>query len=168
MDLLVFLKYNWLTLISIGCTIASGYGAYKSCIYYKKSKDLTIFANTNVALVEIQNIISTLTEMLKMANVTRKRGTNYIKEVSKNGESIKTSINKMRQVMTVKDFNDIEKLLNSQQFKVEQYIDSFIIGSVLVNEKLVIDDDFNKCQQIFCEIHALIKTKLEDMDERLK
>lgn len=161
MNLLSFIKSNWLTLISIVCTFGSAYGAYKSCVYYKKSKDLTIFANTNIAFVESQKIISTLTEMLKLANVTKKRGTNYIKEVCKSGESIKSSINKIREVMTVKDFNEIQVLLNSQEIKIERYIDSFITGAVLVDEKLIIDDEFNTCQQAFCEIQALIKRKLE-------
>ncbi|WP_156922745.1 hypothetical protein [Desulfitobacterium metallireducens] len=42
-------------------------------------------------------------------------------------------------------------MLNSQQTKVETYIDSFITGAALVDEKLIIDDDFNTCQQTFCK-----------------
>lgn len=162
---------NWdgvLTIIGAGCTILSIIGAYKSNIYYKKSKQLTIYANTNIAYIESQKIIATLTEMLKLGNKTRKRGTNYIKEVSQNGESIKSSINKIRESLPVEDFNEINELLNSQQPKVEAYIDSFITGAVLVNEELVIGDDFNICQQAFCEMQLLIKKKLEIIGEKLK
>ena len=163
---------NWwdylLTAISAICTAFSIIGARKSNAYYKKSKQLTIYANTNIAYIESQKIISTLTEMLKLANSTKKRGTNYIKEVSQNGESIKISINKIRESLPVKDFKEVDELLNSQQPKIEAYIDSFITGAVLVDEKLIIDDDFNKCQQTFCNMQLLIKKKLEDIVEKLK
>lgn len=159
---------NWWDYVSVGCTFFSIIGAYKSNAYYKKSKQLTIYANTNIAYIESQKIIATLTEMLKLGNSTRKRGTNYIKEVSQNGENIKISINKIRESLPVKDFTEINELLNSQQQKVEKYIDSFITGTVLVDEKLVIDDNFNKCQQTFCEMQLLIKKKLENISEKLK
>lgn len=160
---------KWLDYISIACTIFSMIGAYKSNAYYKKSKELTIYANTNIAYIESQKIIATLTEMLKLANnSTRKRGTNYINEVSQNGENIKNSICKIRENLPVEDFNEIKKLLDSQQPKIEIYIDSFITGTVLNNDKLIIDDNFNTCQQTFCDIQLLIKKKLEDFREKLK
>ena len=163
---------NWwdylLIFISAICTLFSIRGACKSNAYYKKSKQLTIYANTNIAYIESQKIITTLTEMLKLGNRTKKRGINYIKEVSQNGENIKTSINKIRESLPVEDFNEIKKLLNLQQSKVEAYIDSFITGAVLVNEEFVIDDDFNMCQQAFCEMQLLIKKKLENIGEKLK
>ncbi|NFO10947.1 hypothetical protein FDB29_07455 [Clostridium botulinum] len=159
---------NWLDYLGIMCTIASGVGAFKSNAYYKKSKQLTIYANTNIAYIESQKIIATLTEMLKLGNNIRKRGTNYIKEVSQHGENIKISINKIRESLPVKDFTEINELLNSQQPEIDKYIDSFITGTVLVDEKLVIDDNFNKCQQAFCEMQLLIKKKLENISEKLK
>lgn len=93
---------------------------------------------------------------------------NYIKEVSENGENIKNSINKIRESLPVEDSKEINQLLNSQQSKVEKYIDSFITGAVLVNESFVIDDDFNKCHEKFCEMQFLIKEKLENIGEKLK
>ncbi len=164
---------NWwdyvLIAISVVCTIFSIIGAYKSNAYFKKSKQLTIYANTNIAYIESQKIIATLTEMLKLANTKiLTRGINYIKEVSKNGENIKISINKIRESLPVEDFNEINVLLNEQQPKVEEYIDSFLTGAVLSDKKFVIDDDFNKCQQVFCEIQLLLKKKLENIGEKLK
>ncbi len=162
---------NWwdyvITAVSVLCTIFSIIGAYKSVVYYKKSKQLTIYSNTNMAYIESQKIISTLTEMLKLSNNTRKRGTNYIREVSQNGEYIKTSINKIRESLTVDDCKEINELLNSQQIKVDVYINSFITGAVLVDEKFVIDDDFNKCQQAFCDMQLLIKRKLENIADKV-
>lgn len=59
-------------------------------------------------------------------------------------------------------------MLNSQEIEVEKYIASFITGSILVDEKLVIDDNFNICQQKFYDMQLLIKKKLEDIGEKLK
>lgn len=163
---------NWWDYLKNGLglvgTISSLIGAHKANVYYKKSKQLTIYANTNIAFMESQKIIATLTEMLKLGNSFKKRGTNYVREVSQNGANIKASINKIRESLPVEDFKEINDLLNSQQPKVEAYIDSFITGAVLVDEKLIIDDDFNKCQQTFCDIQLLIKKKLENVSEKLK
>ena len=60
-----------LTIVSAICTVVSLIGAYKSIKYYKKSKQLTVYANTNVSLVEVQKIIATFTEILKLANTAR-------------------------------------------------------------------------------------------------
>lgn len=162
---------NWwdyvITAVSVLCTFFSIMGAYKSVVYYKKSKQLTIYSNTNMAYIESQKIISTLTEMLKLANSTRKKGTNYIREVSQNGECIKTSINKIRESLPADDCKEINELLNSQQIKVDVYINSFITGAVLVDEKFVIDDDFNKCQQAFCDMQLLIKRNLENIADKV-
>ena len=80
-------KMNWwdylLTGLSVLCTSFSILGAYKSNKYYRKSKALTNYANTNIAYIESQKIVSILTEILKLANNSRRqRGTNYLKEVS--------------------------------------------------------------------------------------
>lgn len=163
---------NWwdyiINSIGVVCTFLSIFGACKANVYYKKSKQLTIYANTNIAYIESQKIIATLTEILKLGNSIRKRGTNYKREVCRYGESIKTSLNKIRESLPVEDFKEINVLFNLQQPKVEAYIDTFITGAALVDDGLVIDDNFNKCQQIFCDMQMLIKKKLENISEKLK
>lgn len=73
--------------LSAVCTALSIIGASKSVAYYKKSKQLTIYANTNIVLVEIQKIISTLTELLELANKKiTPRGRNLVKSVTTNGK----------------------------------------------------------------------------------
>lgn len=159
---------NWWDWLDIVFVIGSGLGAWRSCAYYRKSRELTIYAKTNIAYIESKTIIATLIEILKLSNNTRKRGTNYAKEVSRNGEIIKNSIIKIRENLLVKDWEDINKLLDSQEIKVETYIDSFITGSVLVNDKLIIDDNFTKCEQKFYELQILLKKKIETISEKLK
>lgn len=162
------IKLDFMTIISIICTIASGIGAIKSNIYYKKSKQISIYANTNSAYIETKKIIDTLTEILKLVSEPMKRGKNYRNEVKANGEIIKKSISKIREDLTVEDNKEVNKLLNSKKLKVEIYIDSFITGSVLVDKESIIDDDFYKCQEIFRDLQLLIKGKLENVGENLK
>lgn len=156
-----------LTIVSAVCTFFSILGAVRSNIYYRKSKQLTMYANTNVAFMA-QKIIATFPELLKLANNTRKRGTNSVKEVAKHGENIKKSINKIRESLPVEDYKEIQELLNTRELKVEEYIDSFITGEVLVDEKFVFDAKFTKCQNKFYEIQLLLKKKLEELSEKLK
>lgn len=159
---------QWWDWLDIGLVVISAIGAWKSWAYYDKSKELIIYAKTNIAFIESKTIIATLTEMLKLSNNTRKRGANYIKEISRNGEIIKNSITKIRENIPSGDWQDISQLLDSQEIKVETYIDSFITGSVLVEDKLIIDDNFNRCQQKFCELQVLLKKKIEATSEKIK
>ena len=158
----------FLSIVSAVCTVISIIGAYKSIKYYKKSKQLTIYANTNVSLVEVQKIIATFTEILKLANTTRpQRGINLSKQLGAHGESIRDSINVLREKLSVEDFNLIEGQLLSKEMKVEVYIDSFISGAILDDGKLVIDDRFNRCQQKFYNIQQILKKRLEEVEEKL-
>lgn len=157
-------------IINLFLTVVSGVGAYKSATYYKKSKKVTLYANTNIAFVESKKIIDNLNDMLKLSNtMLNVRGRkNNIEQVCNCGESIRKSIDKIREIMSVEDYSEIKQLLNSQEIEVEKYINSFITGSILVNEKLVIDDNFNICLQKFWDMQLLIKKKVEDIEEDLK
>ena len=157
-----------LSIVSAICTVFSLIGAYKSIKYYKKSKQLTLYANTNVSLVEVQKIIATFTEILKLANTTRpQRGINLSKQLEAHGETIRESINLLREKLSVEDFRLIEGQLISKEMKVEMYIDSFISGEILDDGKLVIDDRFNRCQQKFYNIQQILKKRLEEVEEKL-
>lgn len=157
-----------LTIVSVICTIFSIIGAVRSNMYFKKSRQLTIYANTNVAFMETQKIIATFPELLKLASNIGNRGTNSVKAVAKHGENIKKSINKIRESLSVEDCKEIQDILNTRELKVEEYIDSFITGEVLVDEKFVHDTKFTKCQDKFCDIQLLLKKKLENVSEKLK
>ena len=45
-----------LTIINVILAVVSAFGAWNSIKYFRKSKNLTIFAQTNKALVEVQNV----------------------------------------------------------------------------------------------------------------
>jgi len=157
-----------LTIISALCTGISLIGAYKSIKYYKKSKQLTIYANTNVCFTETQKIIATFTEILKLSNPSRlHRGTNTAKQLASYGESIRGSMNIIREKLPVEDFREVEKYLSSSVVRVDAYIDSFISGAILTEDKLIIDEKFNQCQQQFYDIQQILKHKLEEVEAKL-
>ncbi len=114
-----------LTGISCLCTIASIVGAYKSIKYYNKSKQLTIYANTNLAIVECNKIIASLIELIK-AYSCNQRGVNKSKRISEIGVEIKTCINKLYEILPVDDVNKIYNILNSKDLNVDSYINSII------------------------------------------
>lgn len=45
-----------LTIINVILAVVSAFGAWNSIKYFRKSKNLTIFAQTNKALVEVQRL----------------------------------------------------------------------------------------------------------------
>lgn len=160
---------NFSTLLSFLCTIFSILGAYKSNKYYKKSKALTNYANTNIAYIESQKIVSTLTEILILANSNRRqRGTNHLKEVSVCAEKIKDSINKIRDSLPPDACKEIFDLLNSEDNQVERYFDSLIAGTAFPNQEFMLDKQFNICQKAVHDMQLLLKEKLDSTEEKLK
>ena len=164
---------NWwgylLTGLSVLCTAFSILGAYKSNKYYRKSKALTNYANTNIAYIESQKIVSILTEILKLANNSRRqRGTNYLKEVSEYAEKIKNSINKIRDSLPPDDCKEIFDLLNSGENRVERYFDSLIAGTAFPDQKFMLDEQFYTCQTAVHNMQLLLKEKLDSTGEKLK
>ena len=62
-----------LTVINVVLAIFSMVGAGKSIKYYKKSKNLTIFAKTNKALIEVQKMLTKLPEALYAVNKAKNK-----------------------------------------------------------------------------------------------
>lgn len=60
-----------LIIINVILAIISGIGAYNSVKYFRKSKNITIFAQTNKALVEVQKMLIKLPEALSSSNSSK-------------------------------------------------------------------------------------------------
>ena len=58
-----------LTVINVILAVISGLSAYNSLKYFRKSHNLTIYAQTNKALIEIQKMLSKLPEALSASNM---------------------------------------------------------------------------------------------------
>lgn len=156
-----------LTVISVLCTIVSGFGAYKSVKYYNKNKQLTIYAHKNVAYSEIKKVIDTMTEILKLASPQQGRGVNREKEVSRLGLNIRVSLDKIREQLSNENCDSILDILNSN--KVRDYIESLITCPVLPNKNVDIDawKRFRDCETAFYSIQNEIKKKLDESEEKL-
>ena len=69
-----------LTIINVILAVVSAFGACNSIKYFRKSKNLTIFAQTNKALVEVQKMLIKLPEALSASNSSRrgKKGLSFV------------------------------------------------------------------------------------------
>lgn len=163
---------NWwdyaLDVIGIICTTLSIFGAYKSLAYYTKSKYLTMYANASLAYIESQKIQSTLVDMVKLSTSRKIRGVNIEVQSAGNAAQVRESISRIRDSLTAEDAKEVSDMLKSQKLHVEKYIDSFISGAALVDGKVIIDDDFYTCQQVFTDMQLLLKKKMEAMEEKNK
>lgn len=149
-----------ITGIGLICTVTSIIGAIKSLSYYKKSKNLTVYANNNTAYIESKKIISLFGDFLKFAAPRENRGVNIRMEISQNADAIRKSIDQIREKLSVKDLEDVEKILSTDEFDVEEYIDSIIICAILEDNAFPVDANYYTAKKAFLEMQKLLKTKL--------
>lgn len=159
---------NTMTGINIVCTVVSILGAAKSVLYYKKSKTISIYTNTNSAYLEIKNILNTFNEILSLVSIPQGKGKNKKIEIQKKYMFIKEKMDIIRDNLTAKDNKILNELLNSNKFNLDKYLDSFIVNSNSIDIDNIINDDFYKCQKVFREIQLLMKSNLEKLSEKLK
>ena len=157
-----------ITVLSFASMILSITGAVKSNRYYNKNKDLITYTKTNVAVIEIQNIISVFPKILELASKANARGRNYVKELTKYGIEIKSSLNKIKEKSDSGQYKKIQEILISGELNVEKYIDSFISSDILGDGKPIIDDKFTECQNKINEIQLFLKEQLEETSKKLK
>lgn len=163
---------NWgdyvLNVLGIICTALSIIGAYKSLVYYKKNKYLTMYTNASLAYIESQKIQSKLVDMVKLSTSRKTRGVNIEAQSADNASQIRESIGRIRDSLTAEDSKEVSDILKSQKLHVEKYIDSFISGTALVDGKVIIDDNFYTCQQIFTDMQLFLKRQMETIEEKNK
>ena len=157
-------------IINCLCAIISIGGGLATVINYNRSKRLTEYSHTSIAFIESQKIISTLTELLKLANSrTSKYGVNYEKRVAANGVLIRTSLIQIREKLSVSDLEEINNVLATESFNVDRYISSLISGDALNEDRIfVIDDNFMACDEAFNTMQKLIKGKMSILASKLK
>lgn len=156
-----------ITGIGLISTVASIIGAAKSISYYKKSKNLTVYANNNAAYIESQKIISLFGDFLKFAAPRENRGVNIPMEISQNADVIRKSIDQIREKLSVKDLEDVEKILSTDEFDVEEYIDSIITCAILEDNAFPVDANYYTAKKAFLEMQKLLKNKINQAEEAL-
>ena len=158
-----------LTIINVILAIISGIGAYNSVKYFRKSKNLTIFAQTNKALVEVQKMLIKLPEALSSSNSSRrgKKGLSLHNALCDIGQELNVNLTEINSNIPAEYSDKIRQLQNKDGFNLRAYINSYISGEVVQNNGID-SDDFNICQARLLEIQDYLKKAALETEEKLK
>lgn len=158
-----------LTIINVILAIVSGIGAYKSDKYFQKSKNITIFAQTNKALVEVQKMILKLPEALEVSNSSRrgKKGLSLHNTLCNIGLQLNASLTEINKNIPAEYTDEIRQLQNKDNFNLQSYVNSYISGNA-VRDNGIDSGDFNACQARILEIQDYLKKIALEIEEKLK
>lgn len=149
-----------ITIINVILAIVSGLGAYKSVKYFRKSKNLTIFVQTNKALVEIQKMLIKLPEALSASNSSRrgKKGLSLHNTLCDIGRELNANLNEINSNIPAEYSDQIRQLQNKAGFNLQAYINSYISGDA-VKDNGIDSEDFNSCQARLLEMQDYLKKR---------
>lgn len=158
-----------LTGINILLTIISGIGAYKSVKYFRKSRNLTIFAQTNKALIEIQKMLIKLPEALTASNMAMrgKKGMNLQNRICNIGEELNISLTEIGANIPSEYSEKFRELQNDGIFNLQVYINSYISGEAVKIDHID-SDDYNLCQQRLVSMQEYLKKITVETEEKLQ
>lgn len=158
-----------LTIINVVLAIVSGLGAYNSVKYFRKSKNLTIFAQTNKALVEVEKMLLKLPEALEVSNSLRRgrKGFSLYNTLRDIGRQLNTNLTEINTYIPAEYSDEIRQLQNKDNFNLQFYINSYINGDA-VKDDGIDSENFNFCQARLLEIQDYLKKTALEIEERLK
>lgn len=137
--------------------------------YFRKSKNLTIFAQTNKALVEVQKMLIKLPEALSASNSSRrgKKGLSLHNTLCDIGQELNANLTEINSNIPTEYSDAIRQLQNKDGFNLQAYINSYISGEAVQNNGID-SDDFNVCQARLLEIQDYLKKSALETEEKLK
>ena len=144
-----------LTGINILLTIISGIGAYKSVKYFRKSRNLTIFAQTNKAL--------TASNMAMRG----KKGMNLQNRICNIGQELNISLTEIGANIPSEYSEKFRELQNDGIFNLQVYINSYISGEAVKIDHID-SDDYNLCQQRLVSMQEYLKKITVETEEKLQ
>ncbi len=157
-------------IINILIAIASGIGAYNSIRYFKKSRHITIYAQTNKALGEIDEMLKRLPEALSAAS-TNKKGFSAEITIREIGTEMANHLNAIMSSIPSSYSGDFRVIQKTESFDLSQYINSLIDGTAIKEDndrKTLGRDSFDACQECLREMQEFLKKKIADEEEKLK
>ena len=159
----------FLTVINIILAILTGKGAYKSWVYYKKSKHIAALTETNKALLEVEKMLSKLPDILEASNkgIKKSRGFNLVNALKDIGRDLENSLNSIRSnipIEYIKEFNDIK---SDRKFDLQKYISSLQSGKVIVDDSINLSD-YDLCHDRLEQLQEFIKTIIAETENELK
>lgn len=158
-----------LTVINVILAIISGFGAYSSVKYFRKSKNLTIFAQTNKAIVEVQKMLIKLPEALSASNSSRrgKKGLSLHNTLCEIGQELNANLTEINSNIPAEYSGKLRQLKNKDDFDLQKYINSYISGDA-VKDNGIDSEEFNVCQARLLEMQDYLKKVALETEEKLK
>lgn len=156
--------------INIIVTIVSIVGAVKSIRFFKKSKHISIFAQTNQSFNELEIMLRILPEALAAASRTGK-GYNPENAVQEIGTAMSNHYNAIMKAIPSDYSFEFRTLQKTNTCDVEQYISSLIDGTAIVEingGKTLMRESFDKCQEQLRAMQEYLKKKISEEEEKLK
>ena len=157
-------------IVNIVITGISGIGAYNSFRYFKKSKHITIYAQTNKALGELTEILKKLPEALASTSLTKK-GYNPGNKIRDIGTELANHLNEIMSSIPPDYSQKFVELQKSESFDLSKYINSLIDGTAIVEEngrKTLARPSFDTCQECLRKMQEFLKEKISEEEEKLK
>ena len=158
-----------ITVINVILAVASSIGAYNSIKYFKKSHNLTIYAQTNNALVEIQKMLIKLPEALVASNVSNrnKKGFSLENTICSIGHELMNSLTEIRSSIPQEYSDEFKELENEASFQLQRYLNSYISGEA-ITESGISSLEYNLCQTRLVDMQDFLKKKTSEIAEKLK
>ena len=156
--------------VNIIFAIASGFGAYNSIRYFKKSKHITIYAQSNQAFNDVGEMLKISTEALAAAS-TVKKGYSPENTVRGLGCEMSEHLNAVMKAIPSDYSEHFRGLQRKNTFEVEGYINSLIDGSAVVEvsgRKTLERTSFDACQESLREMQEFLRKKIAEEEEKLK
>ena len=157
-------------IINILLAIVSGAGAFKSIRYFKKSKHITIYAQTNQALNKLGEMLRILPEALA-ATTNPKRGFSVENAIRDFGTKLSDDLNEIMSAIPTEYSTEFQELQKDDKFILEKYICSFIDGTAIVEEKgrkTLQRTSFDTCQERLRAMQTFLKQTIAEEEEKLK
>lgn len=157
--------------INIILTVISAVGAYKSIRYFRKSKYITIYAQSKKALNELGEMLELLPELMSLASSFEKKGFNKENAISQKGNELEKHLNEIMREIPSEYSAEFRELQRVDCFDLEQYVYSLIGKSALIEEngeKLLDRSEFDLCQERLRVMQEFLKKKIVEEEEKLK
>ena len=158
-----------LTIINVILAVISGVGAYKSLKYFRKSHNLTIYAQTNKALIEIQKMLIKLPEALSASNrgMRGRKGFSLHNILCNIGQELNSSLIETRSSLPSEYTQEFGRLQDDTSFSLQKYINSLISGEAVTENGLDLDK-YNLCQNRLMTLQDNLKRWISETEEKLK
>lgn len=163
---------GWNVIFFIGNIILTAIAiksSFKLVKYYKKSRNLTVYAQTNKVLSEIEKMQNFMTEIMKVSNQVNRKATNYKKRVSELGGELDACYNNILSELPHDYYHDFYTLRPDSEVKVDlqNYISSLIDGSAVPDEGIDVREH-TKYKMTLAKMQEFFKGKIMETEETLK